>query len=101
MTGWIYGAILVSVCVAALVMGFRRGRVVPVVVGSIAGLAMLWIGAVLLSASGWHDADGWVDCYPSCDPLQEVVAVTLGWGLALIVLLGLIGVGSALVARRR
>jgi hypothetical protein len=90
---------LVAGALAALVAGARRGRLASAALTAAAVVAGLWLLAVLATSTGWRDADGWVDCYPSCSALQDATGTTLGVGI--LVGAGLIVVWLVAVVRGR
>jgi len=57
-----------------------------------------WVGFFAVSASDYHDADGWIDCGDSCSNLQMATGSVFGWGLVALFLL-LVAVGFAKIIR--
>jgi hypothetical protein len=58
---------------------FGPGRLSTLLATLVAFLAVLWLVNLGLIASDYRDADGWVDCYPSCSGLQRVVGGVAIW----------------------
>ncbi len=71
---WFWPIVLAVAAVAAgivLLLG-RTGRALLVALTvALAVLGAIWLAGVLLVRHGWHNMDGLVDCYPSCDGWQR------------------------------
>lgn len=82
---------------AVIVLGRRRRALAPGAAIGLSLLALVWLLGYRLRAEGWHDIDGWVDCYPSCGG-WHLVGLLLFW--APLVVAGVLVV-SALIAAAR
>jgi hypothetical protein len=83
---------------------FGPGRLSTLLATLVAFLAVLWLVNLGLIASDYRDADGWVDCYPSCSGLQRVVGGVAIWGGALLIVCAaaaVAGLVACALARRR
>jgi len=58
-------AILLAISLLAVGDGLRRHTPSSALLAATA-LAALWIFAVGAATFGWRDADGFIDCWPSC-----------------------------------
>jgi hypothetical protein len=72
---------------AVLVYASRRRRLLPATAGIIAALALGWGLAAQAVAVDYRDADGFVDCWPSCTAFQDGISATLFYGPVAAVLL--------------
>jgi hypothetical protein len=84
-----------------LFIASRRGHMLPASVAILLLLLAGWVLAKLAYDADYHDADGYVDCWPSCSALQQAVAA----GLSIAPLVGLVVIcatvaGYALRRRR-
>ena len=68
-------------------MPSRRRRLLPATAGIIAALALGWGLAAQAVAVDYRDADGFVDCWPSCTAFQDGISATLFYGPVAAVLL--------------
>ena len=82
---------------AAVAYGARRGTVAQAALGALGVVAALWALAAAATATGWKDADGWIDCGDHCSALQYVTGGALAGGI----LVGLPLLLIALVALAR
>jgi hypothetical protein len=82
--------------VTALLVGWSgpRGTIVAGLT-----LSVIWAGAAVLIATGVRDLDGFMDCWPGCTALQEVVGFAFFAGPAMLVVL-LAGRLAAWLTRR-
>lgn len=89
-------AVLVAVA-GAWKGGLRpRGAVVALVL-----LAACFVLALSAQATDFRDADGWIDCWPSCSGVQRATGAGLSYVPALGVLLSLAMIVLTLARRRR
>jgi len=63
-----------------LTVAWRRGCLALVFVAVVALLAATWALAYVAMVVDFHDADGWVDCWPGCTILQDGVRAALVLG---------------------
>lgn len=61
-------------------------------------LTAAYIPATALIATDYEDADGWIDCWPSCSDLQQGVGLAFWLGGGLLALLGAISILGCLLA---
>ncbi len=71
----VFGALAV-----ALVLARRRGRLGLVFLATTALLAAAWVLARVAVDADYRDADGYVDCWPSCTALQDSVSLAIWAG---------------------
>jgi hypothetical protein len=90
-------ALFVLGAAGAVVYGALRGAVARAALASLAVVAVVWLLAFAATATGWRDADGWIDCHDHCDALQHATGSTLAAG----VLLGPVLLVIAIVALAR
>jgi membrane protein implicated in regulation of membrane protease activity len=64
-------------------------------------LALLWLAAIAAVRTDYHDADGYIDCRPSCSALQDGVATAIWWGPIAFVVLGVLAAVLAAVSGPR
>jgi hypothetical protein len=73
---WLFWPIVLSIAALAggivLLLGRTRRALWVALAVALAALGVIWLAGWQLVESGWHDVDGFIDCYPSCD----------GWHLA-------------------
>jgi hypothetical protein len=62
---------------AALVLAWRRGRLGIAFLAVTFFLGCAWTLSKIAIDHDYRDADGYVDCWPSCTPLQNAVALGL------------------------
>jgi hypothetical protein len=93
--GTIGMAIVLTLLSALALFGHSRGWLRLRTLIAVGGLAALWLLAEVAIATDWHDADGFLDCYPSCSALHVAVGV-LFWGAPAA---ALVLVSSAALAR--
>jgi hypothetical protein len=74
---------LAAAVVAAVVVGWRARRGVLITGVALITVAVVWIAAKVANDRDYRDADGWVDCWPSCTALQRGVGVSLVGGAVL------------------
>ena len=77
MTDWAVLVMLVAVALFAFGLGVLRRRIVWASLAAAVFLAFVWILAVASHTMDWHDADGWIDCWPRCKPVQDATRVIL------------------------
>jgi hypothetical protein len=68
----------------ALLAGWRGARV-TIIVGSV--LVVAWAVDAVVVRTDYRDADGFIDCWPHCTALQDVVGTVLWASPALLVIL--------------
>jgi hypothetical protein len=72
MLWWILAVLLPG----AIVVGFRRHRHFGLVVAAmVATLWAAWLGVFTAIKTDYRDADGMVDCWPSCSAFQDIVGI--------------------------
>lgn len=62
---------------AGLFAAHRRRHLPAASITALLALAVAWVLAKLAYAADYRDADGYVDCWPSCSALQQAVAAGL------------------------
>jgi hypothetical protein len=67
--------LLLGVFILALGLGLWRHHLGAACLIAFAFLALLWILASYAISIDWHDADGIIDCWPSCTAWQDRIAV--------------------------
>lgn len=91
-------ALFALVC-GALVAAWRRGRLAAAAIALFVVACLTWVGTFAAIVSGYHDADGFVDCRDQCSSVQYLAAVGF---LAPPLLISLSALGiSVVVAQRR
>jgi hypothetical protein len=85
---WLPAGMVVMV-VALLYGGWRRGRLGLAAGAAAAGLLAIWIAAAIAVATDYRDADGMMDCWPSCTAFQDTVQVAYLFSLPLLLLAAL------------
>jgi hypothetical protein len=88
--------LVVALAVVALIAGWSGVRA-TVVAGAV--LAAVWIAAFVLIATDVRDVDGFMDCWPGCTILQEVVGFAFFASPAMLVVL-LVGSLAGWLKRR-
>jgi hypothetical protein len=94
-------ALAVLVLIACLVVAERRGRLLTACAGILAALGTAWGLALVAVENDYRDADGFVDCWPYCSPLQEAVGATPVYGPLAALLVILTTTVVAVLRRRR
>ena len=84
-----------------LVFSWRRGRLGWAFLGITVALVGLWLAAAAAVRSDYRDADGYIDCWPSCSALQDGVGIALWWSPIAFVVLGVIAAVLAAVSGPR
>lgn len=101
---WEWPALAAAALVAGvlvLVLARRRGWIGRTFAAITALLAAAWIVANELVARDYRDADGYVDCWPSCTVLQDTVGLAIWYGPVLWVVLAVLAAVLAALSRRR
>jgi hypothetical protein len=98
---WIILSILLVFTCATVLHGYRGRRLARSVVIGVTALGAAWLLAWLAIARDWRDADGYVDCWPSCSRLQDTVAVLFWVAPAAALLLVVSANVGFLIGRRR
>lgn len=93
--------VIFVVLAALLEVARRRHRLRTALVAIALAAGTLWIGAFVAIRTDYHDADGAIDCWPNCTPLQESVSVALFWVPAVIAALVIVGGLLSAVGRIR
>jgi hypothetical protein len=90
-----------TVPAVALYVGWRRNRLG--LAFTAVAVALLGIGGATLVAvnADYRDADGHMDCWPSCTTFQETIGLTFWYSIPLLAVLALASAGVALVSRWR
>lgn len=84
-----------------LFIAWRRGRLARTFVAVTGVLAVAWGVALAAIWTDYRDADGFVDCWPSCSHFRNAVASAFWYGPVMFVLLGVFaGVLGIVTARR-
>jgi hypothetical protein len=97
---WLVLTLLVGITSLAVWNGFR-GRLGRNVVFGLGLLAALWGLAALAVSTDWRDADGYVECWPNCSPVQDTVGVLFLVAPAAAVFLALSALITWLIRRPR
>jgi hypothetical protein len=69
---------------AVVLVGWRGARA-TIVTGSV--LVVAWAVAVVVVTADYRDADGFIDCWPRCTAVQDVVSTVLWASPALLLIL--------------
>jgi hypothetical protein len=104
MTAWGRPAValgLLLILGVVLVLSWRRGWLGRSFLAISLLLALLWIAAGAAVRSDYRDADGYIDCWPSCSALQDGVAMAIWWGPIAFVILGVLAAVLAAVSGPR
>lgn len=83
-----------------LFIAWRRGRLAHMFIAVTVVLAAAWGLALAAIWTDYRDADGFVDCWPSCSHFQRAVASAFWYGPVMFVLLGLFAGGLAIITYR-
>jgi hypothetical protein len=71
--------------VAALATGWHAQHGAVISASGLVVAAGIWIMAKVANDTDYRNADGWVDCWPSCTPLERGVGIGLFAGAVLMV----------------
>jgi hypothetical protein len=82
----VIAALVTAGLVALLIAASRRGRLFITATTLVLSVAVAWILAAAAVRTDYRDADGFVDCWPSCSAFQDGVAITLFFGPPMAVL---------------
>lgn len=82
-----------------LFLAWRRGRLAPMFVATTVVLAVTWGLALAAIWTDYRDADGFVDCWPSCSHFQRAVASALWYAPVMFVVLGLFAGGLRIISK--
>jgi hypothetical protein len=93
----IVSVLVVVAAIAGLVVAARHGHLLVASAATLTALAGMWLLAVLAVRADYQDADGFIDCWPSCTAVHNAVGATLFYGpvTALLVV-----IATALLARQ-
>lgn len=95
-------AALVFLALALLIYRmWRRGRIGLTVLAVTAVIAAAWILARAAVRADYRDADGYVDCWPTCSALQDAVGLAIWYGPLLSIILGAFAAVLAAITRPR
>lgn len=95
-------AVLVFLALALLLQRmWRRGRLGVAVLAVTALLAAAWLLAKAAVRADYRDTDGYVDCWPACSLLQEMVGWAIWYGPLLFIALGLLAAVLAAITGPR
>jgi hypothetical protein len=89
-------ALLGSVVIA---VGARHDRLRSALAACLLALGMLWLAMLAAVRTDWRDADGFIDCWPSCTLYQDATGVVLIGSP--VVVLAWLGAAALFVWRRR
>jgi hypothetical protein len=84
-----------------LFIAWRRGRLARMFVTITVVLAVAWGLALAAIWTDYRDADGFVDCWPSCSYVQRAVASAFWYRPVMFVLLGLFAGGLGIISNRK
>jgi hypothetical protein len=93
-------ALLVASLILAVGVGLFLHRLGTACLIAVAFLAILWILTNQAIASDWHDADGFIDCWPHCTDHQQAIGVVIFYAPLTAGILLLIALVSAIVHAR-
>jgi|SRR5919201_422757 hypothetical protein len=68
---------LAAAVISALIVGWRARHGMLISAVAFIAVTAVWVVAKIASDHDYHDADGWVDCWPSCTALQRAVGISL------------------------
>jgi hypothetical protein len=84
-----------------LFLAWKRGRLGLTFIGVAVVLSLLWGLALAAIWTDYRDADGFIDCWPSCSHYQHTVEWAFWYGPVVFVVLGVFaGVLGTITARR-
>ncbi len=83
----------------AIAVGERHGRLRSALAACVLALGVLWLAALAAVKTDWRDADGFIDCWPSCTLYQDATGVILIWSPVAVPVW--LGVAALFVWRRR
>ena len=93
-------ALLLTVAVVTgLVLAHRRHRLVLAAASMLVLLTAAWTVAFAAAAGDFHDADGFIDCWPHCSALQDSVGISLFYAPVLALLIVVVTVVIAFRSR--
>jgi hypothetical protein len=76
----IVSLLVVVAVIAGLVVAARHGHLLVAAAATLAVMASFWVLAVLAVRADYRDADGFIDCWPSCTAIHNAVGATLFYG---------------------
>ena len=99
----IASVLVIVAVIAGLVLATRRGHLLLASAGTLASLTGLWLLALLAVRADYHDADGFIDCWPGCTAVHNAVGVTLFYGpvAAIVVLIATVALHVRVSRGRR
>jgi hypothetical protein len=88
-SGWGEATALVLLLAPAVVVyvGWRRGRFALAYLSCVGALLALWAATLLAIDVDYRDADGHMDCWPSCTAYQKAVGAVFWSTIPLVALL--------------
>jgi hypothetical protein len=97
-----YTALVALVVFGSLLfIAWRRGRLARMFVAVTVVLVVAWGLALAAIWTDYRDADGFVDCWPSCSHFHRAVASAFWYGPVMFVLLGVFAGVLGIVSARR
>jgi NADH:ubiquinone oxidoreductase subunit 6 (subunit J) len=91
---------LVAVLILAVGIGLFLRRLGTACLITVAFLAILWILANQAIETDWHDADGFIDCWPHCTAHQKAIQAVFWLAPVTAGLLLVVALVSAIVRAR-
>jgi hypothetical protein len=86
--------------VLACAAAWNRRRLITATAPPLLILGAFFALALAAKETDFQDADGWIDCWPSCSVVQTATGAGLSWAPALGLLLAAATIVIALVKRR-
>jgi hypothetical protein len=101
-TAWVQIGVvaLFALMCGALVVAWRQGRLGAAAIALLVLACLVWVAAFAAIVSGFHDADGFVDCRDDCSSVQYFSAVGF-LAPPLLISLSALGMIVAVGQRRR
>jgi len=99
-TAWVQIGVvaLFALMCGALAVAWFLGRLGVAAIALFAAACLIWVAAVAAIVSGYHDADGFVDCRGQCSSVHYLAAVGF---LAPPLLIALSALGMIVAVGRR
>jgi hypothetical protein len=94
-------AVVVVGILVALLAANRHGHLLAAALPTLLLLAIAWAIAKVAQDADYRDADGWVDCWPSCSRVQHAVGVSLWIGPLVGLLIVAVVVVATVIRRTR
>ena len=101
-TAWVKVGVvsLFAIMCGALAAAWLRGRLGAAAIALFVSACLVWVTAFAAIASGYHDADGFVDCRDDCSSVHYLSAVGF-LAPPLLISLSALGMIVAVGQRRR